>query len=62
MVAMVVVEVEVESMVKLLVKLLPKVKDVGLTRLEMIGAIGVPMIDPGCERNMYLKRMCIIIC
>ena len=51
MVAVVVV-VEVESMVK----------DVGLTRLEMIGAIGVPMIDPGCERNMYLKRMRIIIC
>ena len=60
MVAVVVVE-EVESMVKVL-DMLPKVKDVGLTRLEMIGAIGVPMIDPGCERNMYLKRMRIIIC
>ena len=60
MVAVVVVE-EVESMVKVL-DMLPKVKDVGLTRLEMIGAIGVPMIEPGCERNMYLKRMRIIIC
>ena len=60
MVAVVVV-VEVESMVKLL-DMLPKVKVVGLTRLEMIGAIGVPMIEPGCERNMYLKRMRIIIC
>ena len=59
MVAVVVV-VEVESMVKLL-DMLPKVKVVGLTRLEMIGAIGVPMIDPGCERNIYLKRMRIII-
>ena len=60
MVAVVVV-VEVESMVKLL-DMLAKVKDVGLTRLEMIGAIGVPMIEPGCERNMYLKRMRIMIC
>ena len=60
MVAVVVV-VEVESMVKLL-DMLPKVKVVGLTRPEMIGAIGVPMIEPGCERNMYLKRMRIIIC
>ena len=60
MVAVVVV-VEVESKVKLL-DMLPKVKDVGLTRLEMIGAIGVPMIEPGCERNMYIKRMRIIIC
>ena len=52
MVAVVVV-VEVESLVKLL-DMLPKVKDVGLTRLEMIGAIGVPMIEPGCERNICI--------
>ena len=58
---MVAVVVEVESMVKLL-DMFPKVKVVGLTRLEMIGAIGAPMIEPGCERNMYLKRMRIIIC
>ena len=54
MVAVVVV-VEVESMVKLL-DMLAKVKDVGLTRLEMIGAIGVPMIEPGCERNICIKK------
>ena len=41
-------EVGVKSMARMVVVLDP-VKVVGL---EMIGAIGVPMMEPGCKRGM----------